>query len=135
MRPDIREAIDGYAKNRDTLGGFLTAVMENDLLGAFERADNGNQRDMLEIVTYVYMHVPRSAWGSPERVTAWLAGPEEKPYEPVTGDRVEVLNNPKFEGWTGIVQRLPFEPLEGILVEFPIGVNGCFLPAQLRKMN
>lgn len=134
MRPDIREAIDAYAANHDTVGGFLTAVLENKLKESVQLADDDNLRDLQEIVSYVYQHVPSQAWGSPTRVEAWLAGPEAAPYDPVTGDRVEVVGNPRFEGWSGIVRGL-YEPLGKVLVEFPAGVKGRFLPAQLRKMN
>ena len=55
----------------------MRAVLENDLLGAFERADYINKHDMLWIVSYVYNHVPSCAWGSKQRVKDWLDRKDE----------------------------------------------------------
>jgi hypothetical protein len=136
MRTDIREAIDAYAKDRDPLGDFLTAVMENNLKEAFQTADDDNLRDLQEIVTYVYQHVPVGAWGNPARVAAWLAGPEVAPYVPATEDLVEVTcGHPDFIGMTGRVERSFYEPMGKILVRFPARRVGHFLPSQLKKVN
>lgn len=72
MRDDIIDTLEHYVGNRRPTGDFVRAVLENDLLGAFERADNINKHDMLWIVSYVYNHVPSCAWGSKQRVKDWL---------------------------------------------------------------
>jgi hypothetical protein len=49
-------------------GGFLTAVLENNLSEAFGRADMHNSRILKEIVGYVYNRLPSKSWGSREKV-------------------------------------------------------------------
>jgi len=78
MRPEIKAAIDRYANDHVPTGGFLEAVLGNNLRESFARADEGNIRDMFEIVKYCYNEIPGICWGSPERVRAWLTPPESK---------------------------------------------------------
>jgi len=52
-------------------GGFLTAVLENDLSGAVGHADAENLRNLPAYVTYLYNEVPAACWGSPAKVAAW----------------------------------------------------------------
>lgn len=61
-----------YRDNRTPQGGFLTAVLENDLAGACGRADLSNADALLDIVRYVWNFMPAASWGSPEVVKAWL---------------------------------------------------------------
>jgi hypothetical protein len=62
------ETIDLYSKSGAPPGQFVTAVLSNDLMEAFGRADQGNCRAMRSIVAYVYNKIPSAAWGSPEAV-------------------------------------------------------------------
>jgi len=73
MKLDTKSAIDRYVASGIPPGGFLLAVLQNDLKEAFARADEGNTRDMFEIVSYCYNNIPSVAWGSPAAVLAWLA--------------------------------------------------------------
>ena len=73
MREDIKEAIDRYAKERCPVGDFLTAVLANDLMEAMGRADEDNRKDLFEICSYVYNHIPTMCHGSRKRVKEWLA--------------------------------------------------------------
>jgi len=54
-------------------GSFLTAVLSNDLMGAFARADDVNAAAMQSWCRFLYNHTPSGSFGSPERVSAWLA--------------------------------------------------------------
>ena len=72
MRDDIKEAMDRYAAFGVPTGDFLRAVLENDLMEAFGRADEDNTRDMWEIVAYVYNEMPGNCHGSPEIVREWI---------------------------------------------------------------
>ena len=73
MMPCItKKSLDRYAEKRIPTGGFLKAVLENDLQQAFARADNSNYIALRAIVRYVYNHLPADCWGSPEKVKAWL---------------------------------------------------------------
>jgi hypothetical protein len=53
-------------------GGFATALFENDLLGAFNKADLSNQRAMLAYAEFLYNEAPAESHGSPEKVSAWI---------------------------------------------------------------
>jgi hypothetical protein len=67
------DAIDDYIANKREHGGFLTAVLRNDLVEAVGRADDQNLHIIPAIVAYLYNEAPSRCWGSPERVDAWLA--------------------------------------------------------------
>jgi len=72
MRPDIKAGLDRYRDEHISTGGFLRRVLENDLFGAFAKADEGNQQDMLSIIQYIYNELPTVCYGSPEQVKEWL---------------------------------------------------------------
>jgi hypothetical protein len=52
-------------------GGFLTAVLENDLRAAVARADMVNATRLPDYVRYLYNDAPSGCWGSPAKVRAW----------------------------------------------------------------
>lgn len=54
-------------------GGFLTAVLSNDLMGAFGKADDENTAAMRNWAMFIYNYMPNGCHGSPEKVRAWLA--------------------------------------------------------------
>lgn len=70
---DIKDSLERYVKHKISPGGFLRAVLENDLTNAVARADYINIQRIPEIVRYVYNEVPGTAWGSPELVEEWLS--------------------------------------------------------------
>ena len=67
----IRDTFDLYLKGYPT-GHFLRCVLEDDLVGAISRADEGNLRCIKYIVMYMYNEMPSECWGSKELVDAWL---------------------------------------------------------------
>ena len=72
MKPETKDGLLRYAKEGIPTGGFLRAVLENDLMEAFARADRQNTDDMEEIVSFVYNDLPSACHGSPEIVKKWL---------------------------------------------------------------
>lgn len=52
-------------------GGFLRAVLSNDLLETFGRVDPQNVTVIPRLLLLLYNHVPSPAWGSPAKVRAW----------------------------------------------------------------
>lgn len=74
MNPITKDTIDLYVKHRCRPGSFITAVLANDLQGAFSRADLDNRANMFNIVKYVYDNVPMSMCGSYENVNNHLEG-------------------------------------------------------------
>lgn len=72
--PDyMHDAIVLYIAHHIQPGHFLCAVMSNDLVEAVGRADDTNQRLIPEYVKFFYNDAPSECWGSPDKVTAWLA--------------------------------------------------------------
>jgi len=69
---NIKYALKRYVEDRIPTGGFLRAVLENDLLNAITRADDENVKRIREIVQYIYWELPSNCWGTPQRVFAWL---------------------------------------------------------------
>jgi hypothetical protein len=70
--PSTKYQIDEYIKDRMPPGGFLNAVLSNNLMEAFVRADDNNAFHMKAILTYLYNDCPSACWGSPEKVEEWL---------------------------------------------------------------
>lgn len=83
--PDyLKTGLDRYAADHIPTGGFLRAVLNNDLFAAFARADSTGALVLHDIVGYCYNEIPAECWGSPERVQAWLAvlPPNDMPDDP-----------------------------------------------------
>ena len=78
MKQDTKDSIDRYVKDRIPTGGFLEAVLCNNLKEAVGRADTQNLKDIKEIVQYCYWEIPSVCWGSPEEVKAWLKGDKDE---------------------------------------------------------
>lgn len=72
IREDLYDAFERYLNHGILPGGFLTAVLENNLSEAFGRADMENSANLKNITAYVYNHMPRNAWGSHEIVVEFL---------------------------------------------------------------
>ena len=68
MKPGIRD----YIEDGCPTGGFLYALLTNDLRGAVARADENNMRVLVEWVHWLYNEAPSLCWGSPDRVTEWM---------------------------------------------------------------
>lgn len=68
----IKDSLERYLNHGIMPGGFLTAVLSNDLTGAFSHADHINYDLIGHIVKFLYNEFPIDAWGSPENVSAWV---------------------------------------------------------------
>lgn len=71
---EIKESLGRYVHDRCPPGGFLRAVLENDLCEACAKADEQNKALLFTIVKYIYNEIPSTCWGSPARVQKWLDG-------------------------------------------------------------
>ena len=69
----MHDGIISYLTQGRPQGSFLTAVLSNDLIDAFVRADHINSANMFNWVKYLYNYAPPSSYGSPEKVKDWLA--------------------------------------------------------------
>ena len=61
-----------YLRHGQQPGHFLMAVLSNDLTEACGRADEENRPLLYEYVYLLYNYAPTEAWGSPEKVRAWI---------------------------------------------------------------
>lgn len=53
------------------VGQFLTAVLENDLMGAMSRADVHSAMGLRAVCTFLYSYAPGGCFGSQESVIDW----------------------------------------------------------------
>ena len=72
IRPDIIESLHRYIFHGIEPGGFLTAVLCNDLVEAVGRADHRNIRCLKDIVSYCYMQLPMGSWRTEANYVNWL---------------------------------------------------------------
>lgn len=68
----LMEGLHRYATSRIPTGGFLRAVLENDLRMACATADDESVQVLRDLISYVRSELPSECWGSRERVAAWL---------------------------------------------------------------
>ena len=68
----VINSLEDYVNNRIPTGGFLYAVLTNNLMEACIRADDRNKRQIPEIVGYIYNNLPIICYGSPKKVEKWL---------------------------------------------------------------
>ena len=73
IRTDVFDAIDLYVEKGCEPGGFVLAVLRNDLMDAMGRADVFNRMTLFDICGYVYNEIPAPCHGSPEKVREWIA--------------------------------------------------------------
>ena len=78
VRKDCLDSLDRYVTHGIPTGGFLEAVLCNDLMESFGRADSDNRFALFDICRYVYNELPGGCHGSPERVRAWLKAFQDK---------------------------------------------------------
>jgi hypothetical protein len=69
----LRESLNAYVLQGRETGGFLRAVLENNLMEAIGRADHANLALLPHIVAYVYNNVPTNVYGSKEAVDRHIA--------------------------------------------------------------
>ena len=67
----VKTSLERYETGVPT-GGFLRAVLTNDLTEAIGRADHINGPAIPHIVAYCYEFLPHESWGSAQKVDSWL---------------------------------------------------------------
>jgi len=68
----MRSGVELYVMRGIPPGSFLTALLENDFLGAMGRADSTNAANMKGWAQFIYNHMPSESHGSPSKVDAWI---------------------------------------------------------------
>jgi hypothetical protein len=67
----MQEAARLYIEEGEMPGGFLVAVLCNDLVEAFGKADEVNRACLWDWCLWLYNEAPMPAWGSAEKVLTW----------------------------------------------------------------
>jgi hypothetical protein len=68
----LRDSLIRYGRDKIPPGGFLRAILENDLFEAMGRADLENRLNIFHICDYIYNELPSTCWGDKEKVAKWL---------------------------------------------------------------
>ena len=68
-----QQGLRDYVERGVPVGGFLTAVLENNLMQSFSKADLKNRMSLFHYTCWLYNEAPGGCHGSPEKVTAWIA--------------------------------------------------------------
>jgi hypothetical protein len=75
IKIDTIETINLYVTKGCPPGSFVEAVLSNDLMESFCRADRENFKTMGPIASYIYNEIPgrgSGCWGSRDEVQAWI---------------------------------------------------------------
>ena len=71
--PDhTQSALTKYIEQGIPTGGFLNAVLRNNLADAMATADTFNMYYLKDIVTWVWNHALSNSWGDTPTINAWL---------------------------------------------------------------
>lgn len=68
----MRGAMERYLSHGLEPGSFLTAVLCNDLSGAFLAADHINRERIGDFMAYLWWNAPSQAWGSRDKYIQWV---------------------------------------------------------------
>lgn len=68
----VKKAILDFAEIGKEPPGFVRAVLTNNLEWAVFKADDENLRCLKDIVMFCHWEIPSRAWGSEEKVEAWI---------------------------------------------------------------
>ena len=74
-------SLNRYVNDRVKPGGFLYAVLTNNLHESFGRADRENRAALHDLVRYCHNELPSHCWGSVEKVEAYLSEDADDQYE------------------------------------------------------
>lgn len=73
IRPAMLLSMERYVEEGHPVGGFLQAVIRNDLKGAVEQADYENSHNLPAFLAWFFNEAPAMCWGRPESYEAWVA--------------------------------------------------------------
>lgn len=71
LPPHMQRSLDAYIRYGRPVGGFLKAVISNDLVQAAALADGVNVRQLPAFAAYLWNEAPRACWGSAEAYKEW----------------------------------------------------------------
>lgn len=72
----LRDGLFSFIRTGRPVGGFLTAVLTNDLSGCIRAADPISLRALAQTVRWLQRCAPSAAWGSVEHMRRWSELPQ-----------------------------------------------------------
>ena len=72
IRGRMLVAIENYIEHGQSVGGFLQAVISNNLKESFQRADDENRKNLVAFVDFLTWEAPATCWGSSEKYSDWV---------------------------------------------------------------
>lgn len=70
--PDyMREGMMNWIERGVLPGGFLTAILSNDFMGACNKADETNSRNLMNYAKFLYNAAPTGSFGGVKEVREW----------------------------------------------------------------
>jgi hypothetical protein len=87
----MHDVIIAYFNDRKHPGGFLEAVITNNLTEAVRRADTWNQVSLPNYIHWLWNCAPSKMWGNEQRFNDHIRGSEIKPLRDAwPGDRIVI---------------------------------------------
>jgi len=66
------EALKKYVEQKIPTGGFLFAILTNNLFEAASKADIKNTNKLFDICNFIYNEIPSDCWGTKDKVENWI---------------------------------------------------------------
>ena len=70
--PHLQDTIKNYLDHGLRTGGFLEAVISNDLFAAMRRADGISRNNLHGIVQFFWNYTHSNSFGSPKTYSDWI---------------------------------------------------------------
>lgn len=67
------DALVRYFEDRIEPGSAFRAILENNLMGVFNKADSSTLKDLPFIMSWLYNYAPANLFGSKEAVSVYLS--------------------------------------------------------------
>jgi hypothetical protein len=102
VHEDCREAIFNYLAYGYDPGGFLTAVLTNDLYRAAGISDFENKKRLAFVANFVAMNLPLACYGTAKKMRAWMELSNEDREKIMTEARLfptlfDIIRDPNME--------------------------------------
>jgi len=69
---NLKVTLENYVVHGLAPGGFMTAVLTNDLYRTVNAADSNNKKIVPEIVNWIQINLPISCYGTQKNMKSWM---------------------------------------------------------------
>lgn len=69
--PHLHEGLLGWIEQGTPPGGFLEAVIQNDLVRAISKADEGSYRQLRDLIYFLTNHAPYGSFYAKDAIHNW----------------------------------------------------------------